>query len=108
MNCIRQVALFKGQRDEQAGECLAGQTVTDQRRQWEMHNCKHTILTRVKYVPVFAFLNVSVTIKIDFDFSTVGSIIESYLKIQSYIRNRTSRISFQKTNPAKCFGHSMH
>lgn len=70
------------------------------------HTC--TIPTRVKYVPVFAFLNVSVTVKIDPDFSTVGSIIESYLKIQSYIRNRTSKIAFQKINPAKCFGCCMH
>lgn len=68
-------------------------------------SCKHacTILTRAKYVPVFAFLNISVTIKIDFDFSTVGFIIESYLETQKYIRNKTSKISFQKTNPAKCF-----
>lgn len=46
--------------------------------------CKHTCtrLTRAKYVPVFTFLNISVTIKINFDFSTVGSVIESYLEIQ--------------------------
>lgn len=53
-------------------------------------------------MPVFAFLNISVTIKIDFDFPTVGSVIESYLETQKCIRNKTSKISFQKTNP-KCF-----
>lgn len=71
-----------------------GKTMGDAEVLISKHTC--TILTRVKYVPVFAFLNVSVTIKIDLDFSTVGSIIESYLKIQCYIRNRTSKIAFQK------------
>lgn len=63
------------------------------------HTC--TVLTRAKYVPIFTFLNISVTIKIDFDFSTVSSIIESYLQTQKHIRNKSSKAKFHSMEERK-------